>query len=114
MAAPPGASVKTSTVREAVLREAGADKNKVLKIDRVGANQGDTIRWEVGNRLVSIWFPESGVFVSPVLAVKHMGVVEATIPDDAEDGVYEYCIYCHDTGEFVVCESHPKLEIPKP
>lgn len=86
-----------------------------LKIDRVRANAGDTIRWEAAtDHIVSIWFPDLGVFYSPVIAVQHKGAVEATIRSDAKDGLYEYAIYDHNEREFVTCESHPKLEIPIP
>lgn len=109
---------KDVTVRKAEVYVAEVDKADVLKVDRIKANHGDTITWDVGNRIVSIWFPINVVFVSPVLAVKHRGSVTATIRDDAPEGVYEYAIYVHNEdgtgGEFVTCESHPKLEIPGP
>ena len=92
-------------------------EKEVLKIDRIFANPGDTIRWEVDDKhKISIWFPHAGVFVTPVIAVMHEGSVEATIRDDAPNGnpvVYEYAIYDHDKQKFVTCESHPKIEIPK-
>jgi len=91
-----------------------------LKIDRIKASPGETIRWEVENEpehTISIWFPDTGVFVTPVIAVMHKGSVEATVRDytpdpDAEPRVCEYAIYSHTDGQFVVCESHPKLELP--
>ena len=86
-----------------------------LKVDRIRASRGDTIRWEVAaEHVVSIWFPDSGVFYTPAIAVQHKGAVEATIRGDAKGGVYEYAIYDHTEREFVTCESHPKLEIPIP
>ena len=96
-------------------------EKEVLKIDRIFANPGDTIRWEVDDtHTVSIWFPHTGVFVTPVIAVMHEGSVEATIRDDVLatiEGdipmVYEYAIYDHTERQFVTCESHPKIEIPK-
>jgi len=102
-----------------VTLEDGEDKEgkSCVVVDRVIARAGDTIRWETGDREVSIWFPESGVFFSPVLAIKHTGTVEATIPSGlavTEEIVCEYCIYLHKTHEFVVGGSHPKLEIPWP
>jgi hypothetical protein len=87
----------------------------MLHVDRIQANQGDTLRWEADpDHAISIWFPESGVFFTPSLAVMHKGAIEATIRDDAPHGVYEYVIYDHTEREFVTCESHPKVEIPKP
>jgi len=109
-----GAVDLTVPVREFCVTGGEGDGGSPPHIDRIYANRGDRIRWDVGDRVVSIWFPERGVFVTQVLAVQHKGVVEATIPMDADDGVYEYCIYDHDARCFVVCESHPKLEIPKP
>jgi hypothetical protein len=86
-----------------------------LKVPRIKANKGDKIRWEPPEgHAVSIWFPDSGVFYTPSIAVMHLGPVEATVRDDAKDGVYEYAIYDHAEHEFVVCESHPKVEIPIP
>ena len=107
--------MKTSVVRTTALWDEADDKGvSQVRVARIGANPGDTIRWEVDDRVVSIWFPRPGVFVSPIIALQHKGAVEMTIPESAKPGVYEYCIYCHDTDEFVVCESHPKVEIPKP
>jgi len=83
------------------------------RIDRIKANPGDRIRWEgYDEHEISIWFPDAGVFVTPVLAVMHEGPIEATIRDDAQGGVYSYAIYDHTEQKFVVCESHPKLELP--
>ena len=116
------AAEKTRTVRNfAIWKETDEKLNtSVLRIDRIKANPGDTIRWEVeAKHAVSIWFPDTGVFVTPVIAVMHEGSVEATIRDDVlegvEDGksvVYEYAIFDHTDHEFVTCESHPKIEIP--
>ena len=106
--------VRTVTVTKATLREETVENKLELKIDRIRADRGDTVRWDVGDRVVSIWFPDSGVFVTPLLAVQHKGVIEATIRSNAQNGLYEYVIYDHDGHRFVTCESHPKLEIPKP
>lgn len=105
---------RTVTVNRVSLREEAVDKAVELRIDRIYADRGDTISWDVGDRVVSIWFPDSGVFVTPLLAVQHRGTVEATIRSDAPNGLYEYVIYDHTERRFVTCESHPKLEIPKP
>ena len=84
-----------------------------LRIKPIKADAGDTIRWEAdAGHAISIWFPHAGVFVTPVIAVMHEGPVEATIRDDAPDGVYEYAIYDHTEHQFVTCESHPRIEIP--
>ncbi|MCK4680114.1 hypothetical protein KAT82_03260 [bacterium] len=98
--------------REPVAKEPGEFE---MRIDVIEANAGDTIHWEVvDNHAISIWFPGAGVFVTPVIAVMHVGPVEATIRDDAPGGEYEYAIYDHTEGQFVTCQSHPKIEIPKP
>ena len=86
----------------------------VLRVPPVHANQGDTLRWKVDNRTVSIWFPTAGVFPAPVLAARKSGDIDVTIPRTAKSGTYHYVIYCHDTDEFAECESHPKLIIPVP
>jgi hypothetical protein len=115
-----GAPTDTRMTVTARMREETSVEGKVVRIDRVAANRGDTVRWEapidpsLGTHTISVWFPTPGVFVTPVIAVMHRGAVEATIREDAEDGVYEYCVYDHTAGKFVVCESHPKLEIPPP
>jgi hypothetical protein len=105
---------RTVAVNKVSLREETVDKRVELKIDRIHADRGDTVSWDVGDRVVSIWFPDSGVFVTPLLAVQHRGTIEATIRSDAANGLYEYVIYDHTERRFVTCESHPKLEIPKP
>ena len=112
--------VRSFKIREEPVDPKDADGKtdvKRLRIDRIRANPGDTIRWEVDDKhKISIWFPHAGVFVTPVIAVMHEGSVEATIRDDAPNGnpvVYEYAIYDHDKQKFVTCESHPKIEIPK-
>jgi len=106
----------TRKIVPAVLREGeDSDGKSILIMDKIYANPGDTIHWELGNREMSIWFPNSGVFFAPVLAVKHRGAIEATIPSGmivSKPVVYEYCIFCHDTNEFVTGGSHPKIEIP--
>lgn len=109
------ALVKTGTMTYKITKKANSCGGYELKVDRVRADPGDTIRWEIAaDHLVSIWFPDPGVFYSPVIAVQHKGAVEATIRSDAKDGLYEYAIYDHTEREFVTCESHPKLEIPIP
>jgi len=124
MSAPPVEKTRTVTVRSSAIRESKEtekdDSGKeieidVMRIDRVEANAGETIRWEApADHAISIWFPHAGVFFTPVIAVMHEGPIEATIRDDAPDGTYEYAIYDHAEHRFVVCQSHPKLVIPKP
>ncbi len=108
----------TKTVRECEVSREPVPKEPgkfEMRTKLIKANAGDTIHWEVvDNHAISIWFPGAGVFVTPVIAVMHVGPVEATIRDDAPDGVYDYAIYDHTEGEFVTCESHPKIEIPGP
>ena len=109
------ASVKTTPRTYKVSKTKNPGGGYELKIGRIQAGRGDTIRWEAAtDHIVSIWFPDAGVFYSPVIAVQHNGVVEATIRRDAKDGIYEYAIYDHTEREFVTSESHPKLEIPIP
>jgi len=108
----------TGNVVTAALED-GVDKEgkPCVVIGKITARRGDTIRWETGDREVSIWFPESGVFFSPILAIRHRGTIEATIPSElaVEERIEcEYCIYLHETHEFVVGGSHPKVEIPWP
>ena len=106
-----------------IWKETDEKTNKpVLRIDQIEANPKDTIRWEADTtHAISIWFPDTGVFVTPVIAVMHEGPVEATIRDKVEGGVqvgktleYEYAIYDHTEHKFVTCQSHPKIVIPKP
>ena len=112
MGAPP---LERVTRTYEVKKVADKDGGYVLKVAPAAANPGDTIRWEIAeDHLVSIWFPDSGVFYSPSVAVMHQGPVEAMIRTDAKRGTYEYAIYDHTEHEFVTCASHPKLEIPKP
>jgi hypothetical protein len=86
----------------------------VLKVDVLYADPGDKLRWNAGNRTVSIWFPTAGVFSAPALANHATGNIEITVPRTAKRGTYKYVIYCHDTDEFAECRSHPKLIIPVP
>ncbi len=44
----------------------------------------------------------------------HRGTVEASVLPEAKEGVYEYAIFDHESKTYVTCESHPKIEIPKP
>jgi len=108
------AEERTVTVNEAGLRTEDRDGTPTLVIDRIYADPGDTIRWDVGDRLVSIWFPTPGVFSTPLIAVMHRGTVEASVLPEAKEGVYEYAIFDHESKTYVTCESHPKIEIPKP
>ena len=115
-----------------------------LKVDPITtARAGDKIEWAftgptdpsdpdsaTGVHTLSIWFPATGVFYTPLLTVMHPGKSEATIREDVwenpdekavrvdEHGarwlVVEYCIYDHTARRFVVCSSHPKIEIPWP
>jgi len=72
---------------------------------------GETVRWKVDNRRVSIWFPTAGAFPAPALAVQKSGNIEMVVPRNARPGRYQYVIYCHDTDEFAVCDPHPIMEI---
>ncbi len=91
-----------------------------MMIKPIEANPGDTIHWRANGKdggtehVLSIWSPKQGLFVTPLVAVMHEGPVAATILETAPDGVYEYCIYDHTEHKFVTCESHPRIEIPKP
>ncbi|MBN2564339.1 MAG: hypothetical protein JXB46_01370 [Candidatus Eisenbacteria bacterium] len=90
------------------------DDKGVLRVQVCNANPGDTIRWKTDGRTVSVWFPTQGVFSAPALANRAKGEVDVVIPRTATPGTYQYCIYCHDTDQFVECQSHPKLVIPVP
>jgi len=116
----------TKTVVEAKVHKQAVGTGFELKIEPITAHKGDTIKWFWGEygkpaHTFSIWFPQPGVFVTPLIAVMHNGTVEATIREDIRDGVppdevlkFDYCIYDHTEQEFVTCQSHPKLEIPGP
>jgi len=121
MADLPDMMARTVT-RHAVRRITDPKTEKLLelKIGVIEANPGETIRWEVENEpehVISVWFPDAGVFVTPLIAVMHKGPVEATVRDytpsrTAEKRVYEYAIYSHTERRFVTCQSHPKIELP--
>jgi len=88
-----------------------------LKTDPIKADPADTIRWEIVDtyeHVISIWFPGTGVFTTPVVADMIAGPVSAKVRDDARPGTYEYAIYDHTDRQFVTCQSHPKIEIPIP
>ena len=122
----------TKTVVQAIVYKEPVGSGFVLKIDPITAHAGDTIEWSWGDHskpqhIFSIWFPQAGVFVTPLIAVMHKGTIEATVREDVRDRVaplpplppeevlvYEYCIYDHTEQEFVTCQSHPKIEIPGP
>jgi hypothetical protein len=89
-------------------------ENGVPRVPPANADPGDTLRWTVGNRPVSIWFPTAGVFPSTVLAATKRGDIEVVVPRTARPGTYEYMIFCHDTDQYAVCNSHPILVIPIP
>ena len=121
MAAPPAVMARTITGH--AIRRVTDPKNGdllELKIDPIKANPGETIRWEVEDEpehVISVWFPDTGVFVTPVIAVMHKGPVEATVRDytpdlKADALVCEYAIYSHTDRKFVTCQSHPRIELP--
>jgi hypothetical protein len=101
------------------------NKLKVRKIE--AAKGGDTIVWKVGDHRVSIWFPIEGVFDEQTLVFNSNqngdkpGEIHITIPENdltdpekTNPQPYQYAIYCHDADEFVECNSHPIMVIPKP
>lgn len=116
-----GAGTITSVVRDVIIETKDANGSVCFKIHPVGANEGDTIRWDFSSMRVSVWFPHEGVFATPILASGHMGVLEATVlrkdPSKGEkpiNGEFHYCVFWHDHGIFAEWQSHPKVEIPKP
>jgi hypothetical protein len=75
---------------------------------------GETVRWKVDNRRVSIWFPTAGVFPAPALAVQKSESIDVVVPRTARPGTYKYVIYCHDTDEFAVGDPYPVMEVLEP
>ena len=122
MAAPPVDTAIVAAISKEIVKIAKIVDGKAvtedveqMRIAKIYANKGDTIRWVIENdHVLSVWFPDSGLFYTPVIAVQNKGMAEATIRSDAVGGLYEYAIYDHDAQEFVTCESHPKIEVPLP
>ena len=85
--------------------------NGLLTVPVCSVSPGETVRWNVDNRRVSIWFPTAGVFPAPALAVQKSGDIELVVPRTARAGRYQYVIYCHDTDEFAMGEGHPIMEV---
>ena len=85
-----------------------------LRVPVCRVSVGETVRWKVDNRRVSIWFPTAGVFPAPALAVQKSGDIEVVVPRTARPGRYQYVLYCHDTDQFAVCEPHPIMEVSGP
>ena len=84
-------------------------------IDTIKADPGNPITWAAtGLRIgkVSIWVPDERVFGTRDVARDVPLPFTATIDVNVPDGTYEYVIYDHDSGHFVVSRSHPKIEIP--
>jgi len=104
----------TKTVVQAIVYKEPVGSGFVLKIDPIDHSKPQHI--------FSIWFPQAGVFVTPLIAVMHKGAIEATVREDVRDRVaplpplppeevlvYEYCIYDHTEQEFVTCSPRPTL-----
>lgn len=86
-------------------------------IDTIRADPGNPITWvAAGPRIgkVSIWVPDDRVFGKRDVANDVTLPFEATVDVNVPDGIYEYAIFDHDSGRFVVGRSHPKIEIPGP
>ena len=84
-------------------------------IDTIKADPGNPITWDAaGLRIgkVSIWVPDERVFGTRNVAQDVTLPFTATVDGDVPDGTYEYAIYDHDSGRFVIGRSHPKIEIP--
>jgi hypothetical protein len=107
-----GVATETGTTTKRIL--AMQSKNGVCWIPACEASAGETVRWSVGTRKVSIFFPTPGVFPTQVLASQATGDIDVVVPMTAKPGRYEYMIYCHDTDQFATCNSHPILVIPVP
>jgi hypothetical protein len=88
--------------------------NGRLTVPVCRVHPGETVRWKVDNRRVSIWFPTAGVFPAPALAVQKSDSIDVVVPRTARPGRYQYVIYCHDTDEFATCEPHPIMEVLEP
>ena len=102
-------------VRNCEIRKVTVTGSDDWETNRVKADRGDTVRWEVfdsDDHEISIWFPGPGVFADSMVAALNTRQVTAKIRDDAPDGVYEYAIYDHTAKRFVISKSHPKIEIP--
>lgn len=100
---------KRTTVTGAVVSFAG--------IDTIQADPGDTIEWVDANKArgpFSIWVPDERVFGKCLVADHVTLPFSAVVLGSVPPGIYEYAIYNHNTGHFVVSRSHPKIEIPKP
>jgi hypothetical protein len=91
-------------------------------INTIKADPGATITWDAGERgrIVSIWVPDDRVFGRRIVADQVQLPFRADVLSNVPAGtpkeplVYEYAIYDHGTGHFVVGRSHPKIEIPEP
>ena len=86
-------------------------------IDTIQANPGDTIEWVNAVRAkgpFSIWVPDERVFGKSLIADHVALPFSAVVLRDVPPGTYEYVVYDHGAGHFVVSRSHPKIEIPIP
>ncbi len=86
-------------------------------IDTIQVNPGGTIEWVDGSKArgpFSILVPDERVFGKSLIA-DHMTLpFSAVVLGSVPAGTYEYVIYDHGAGHFVVSRSHPKIEIPIP
>ena len=85
-------------------------------IDTIQVNPGQTIEWVDGRNRgpFSIWVPDERVFDKSLIADHVTLPFSAVVRGDVPAGTYEYVIYNHAAGHFVVSRSHPKIEIPIP
>ncbi len=84
------------------------------KVPQVEANPGDTVLFAAGDDMISIWFPEPGVFPTTEIVTMQTGDVDVEIPANATPGTYEYAIYVHTVGNYAECNSHPLMIIKGP
>lgn len=93
------------------------------EIGTIPAIPGDTIEWVTTGatqHFLSIWAPDNRLFGRQEIAQAQGEPIVAVIDDNVPQGtpgssrIYEYVIYDHTTGRFVIGKSHPKIEIPGP
>ncbi len=86
-------------------------------IDTIQANPGNTIEWVDAGKArgpFSILVPDERVFGQSLIADHVTLPFGAVVLGSVPPGTYEYVIYAHGDGHFVVSRSHPKIEIPIP
>jgi hypothetical protein len=114
--------MKTEVVKMEKLIEVTIDPGTGMRyVPHLTVSPGDTVLLHAGSDIMSVWFPEPGVFATTEVVATQTGDIEVLIPSDATLGTYEYSIYVHNLPEppegssrYTTSNSHPVMIVKNP